>query len=211
MGSPISPVIANIFMEHFEKEALRKAPKKPEVWFRYVDDTFVIWRHGRSELRKFLIHLNKQHPNIRFTIDIEENGKLPFLDVLVSKEANGTLGHQVYRKTTHTDRYLHAESHHHPAQKQSVINSLVHRAFAISDRGHLRTEINHLKQALQNNEHDKKDITKIINKHTNKTTAPNTQIDDRTLTILPYIKGTTDRIGRILNKHNIRTIYKPRR
>ena len=209
MGSPISPVIANIFMEHFEKEALRKAPNKPEVWFRYVDDTFVIWRHGRSELRKFLIHLNKQHPNIRFTIDIEENGKLPFLDVLVSKEANGTLGHQVYRKTTHTDRYLHAESHHHPAQKQSVINSLVHRAFAISDRGHLRTEINHLKQALQNNGHDKKDITKIINKHTNKTTAPNTQTDDRTLTILPYVKGTTDRIGRILNKHNIRTIYKP--
>ncbi|XP_011069268.1 PREDICTED: uncharacterized protein LOC105155067 [Acromyrmex echinatior] len=106
MGSPISPVIANIFMEHFEKEALKKAPKKPEVWFRYVDDTFVIWRHGRSELRKFLIHLNKQHPNIRFTIDIEENGKLPFLDVLVSKETNGTLGHQVYRKTTRTDTYM---------------------------------------------------------------------------------------------------------
>ncbi|XP_018372103.1 PREDICTED: uncharacterized protein LOC108766985 [Trachymyrmex cornetzi] len=50
MGSPISPVIANIFMEHFEKETLGKTPKKPEVWFRYVDDTFVIWRHGRAEL-----------------------------------------------------------------------------------------------------------------------------------------------------------------
>ncbi|XP_011064502.1 PREDICTED: uncharacterized protein LOC105152108 [Acromyrmex echinatior] len=57
MGSPIS-VIANIFMEHFEKEALRKTFKKFEVWFRYVDDTFVIWRHGRAELRKFLTFLN---------------------------------------------------------------------------------------------------------------------------------------------------------
>ncbi|XP_018307957.1 uncharacterized protein [Mycetomoellerius zeteki] len=105
MGSPISPVIANIFMEHFEKEALGKTPKKPEVWFRYVDDTFVIWRHGRADLRKFLIFLNKQHPNSHFTMDIEENGKLPFLDVLVSKKADGTLGyHQVYRKPTHTDR-----------------------------------------------------------------------------------------------------------
>ena len=45
MSSPISPV-ANIFIEHFEKEALRKILKKPEVWFRYVDNTFVIWRHG---------------------------------------------------------------------------------------------------------------------------------------------------------------------
>ena len=42
MGSPISPVIANIFMEHFEKEALRKTFKKPKVWFHYVDDTFMI-------------------------------------------------------------------------------------------------------------------------------------------------------------------------
>ena len=73
MGSPISPIIANIFMEHFEKEASRKTLKKPEVWFYYVDDTFVIWRHGRAELRKFLIFLNNQHLNIHFTIDIEEN------------------------------------------------------------------------------------------------------------------------------------------
>jgi len=120
MGSPISPVIADIFVEHFEKEALQKAPKKPEVWFRYVDDTFVIWRHGRAELRKFLIFLNNQHPNIRFTMDIEENKKLPFLDVLVTKKADNTLDHQMYRKPTHTDTYLHAESYHHPAQNSQL-------------------------------------------------------------------------------------------
>ncbi|XP_018309188.1 uncharacterized protein [Mycetomoellerius zeteki] len=209
MGSLISPVIANIFMEHFEKEALRKTPKKPEVRF-YVDDTFVIRRHGRTELHKFLIFLNKQHPNIHFTMDIEENGKIPLLDILVSKKADGTLGHQVYRKPTHTDRYRHAESHHHPAQKQSAINSLVHRAFT-SDKEHLQTELNHLKLALQKNGHDKKDITKIINKHANKTTVPDTQPDERILSILPFVKRTTDRIGRILNKHNIRTIFKPNR
>jgi len=94
----------NIFIEHFEEEVLRKTlekfTKKPEVWFRYIDNTFVIWRHGTAELRKFLIFLNNQHPNIHFTIDIEDNGKLPFLDVLVSKK-DGTLGHQVYRKLTH--------------------------------------------------------------------------------------------------------------
>jgi len=73
MGSPISSVIANIFMEHFEKEVLKKTFKKPEVWFRYVDDIFVIWRYGRTELHKFLIFLNNQHPNIHFTIDVEEN------------------------------------------------------------------------------------------------------------------------------------------
>ena len=92
IGSPISPVIANIFMEHFEKEALRKTTKKSKVWFRYIDDTFVIWKH--EELHKFLIFLNNQHPNIYFIIDIKENGKLPFLDVLVSKKVNGILSYQ---------------------------------------------------------------------------------------------------------------------
>jgi len=58
MGSPISPVITNIFMGHFEKEVLRKTFKKSEIWFRYIDDTFVIWRHGRAELRKSFIFLN---------------------------------------------------------------------------------------------------------------------------------------------------------
>jgi len=70
---------------------------------------------------------------------------------------------------------LHAESHH-PTQKQSAINSLVHRAFIISDKEHLQMELNHLKQALQENGYDKKDINKIINKHTSKTMNPNTQL-----------------------------------
>ncbi|KAG5339443.1 ALF aldolase, partial [Acromyrmex heyeri] len=58
---------------------------------------------------------------------------------------------------------------------------------------------------------DKKDITKIINKHANKTTVTISDIqpDERILSILPYIKGITNRIDRILNKHNIRIIFKP--
>ena len=82
----------NLKTEQFK---IRKTLKKPKVWFHYVNDTFVIWRHGRAELRIFFIFLNNQHSNIHFTIDIEENEKFPFLDVLVSKKANDTLGHQV--------------------------------------------------------------------------------------------------------------------
>jgi hypothetical protein len=43
MGSPLSPVIADFFMEHFEETVLDGAIHKPLCWFRYVDDTFVIW------------------------------------------------------------------------------------------------------------------------------------------------------------------------
>jgi len=63
---------------------------------------------------------------------------------------------------TYTDSYLHAESH--SAQRQSAINLLVHITFTISDKEYLEAELNHLKQILQKNGHDKRDINKIISK-----------------------------------------------
>jgi len=37
-------------------------------WFRYVDDTFVIWPHGKEKLTEFLNHLSRLHTNIQVTI-----------------------------------------------------------------------------------------------------------------------------------------------
>ena len=70
-------------------------------------------------------------------MELEENGSIPFLDILISKRNDGTLSHQVHRKKTHTDRYLHAKSHHHLAQKIGVINTLVTQAMRLSDEEHI--------------------------------------------------------------------------
>ena len=64
-------------------------------------------------------------------MEIEENMSIPFLDVLVTIKEDGTLGHQVFKKKTHTDSYLHAESYHHPAQKFGVLNTLAVRVLKI--------------------------------------------------------------------------------
>ncbi|XP_011868909.1 PREDICTED: uncharacterized protein LOC105562568 [Vollenhovia emeryi] len=215
MGSPISPIIANIFMEHFKNEILKKAPLKPSTWFRYVDDTFVIWNHGRETLPQFLTFINSQHPNIQFTIEIEQNSQIPFLDVLVCRNEDGTLGHNVYRKPTHTDRYLHANSHHHPAQKNSVINSLVHRALSISEPAALDGKLNHLHRALTRNGYSSRNINRTIQKLTNTepslndTRMPEAEKEKKKTVVLPHLRGTMDRISRVLSKHNIKVIFKP--
>ena len=150
MGSPFSPVIANFFMENFEKKAIEQATHKPVRWFRYVDDTFVIWPHGQEKLTEFLNHLNRLHNKIKFTMQKEE-GHLPFLDIDIYRKTDGSLGHKVYRKPTHTNLYLHQNSHHHPATKQSVLASLIRRAKALCDQDSLTQELEFLTIVFNDN------------------------------------------------------------
>ena len=67
MDSPLFLVIADFFMEGFENQAIEQVAHKPVCWFRYVDDTFVIWPHGQEKLTEFLNHLNGLHNKMQFT------------------------------------------------------------------------------------------------------------------------------------------------
>ena len=111
MGSPLSPVVANLFMEDFEIRALNPSPNPQGIWLRFVDNTFVI--HRAEQTQQFLTHLNSLDPNMLFTTKSpDQQGFIPFLDTLTSQGPNSTLITTVYRKPTHTDQYLHWESHH---------------------------------------------------------------------------------------------------
>ncbi|XP_026326149.1 uncharacterized protein LOC113234841 [Hyposmocoma kahamanoa] len=143
MGSPIAPVVANIFMEWFEDTALVNISFEPRYWWRYVDDVFAIMPKEGAE--SLLAHLNSVHPKITFTVECEQNGVLPFFDVLVRREHNGRLSHAVYQKATHTDRYLRADSHHHPAHLASVLRTLINRALKLCDPDYIDAELNHVK------------------------------------------------------------------
>lgn len=83
MGSPLSPVLANIFMKKFEEYILKNCILKPKVWLRYVDDIFVVWPHGLEELKIFENYINSLHQKIKFTMELENNCELAFLDILM--------------------------------------------------------------------------------------------------------------------------------
>ena len=67
MGSPLSPIVANIFMENFENKALETAPHPPSLWRRFVDDTFVILEAQYKD--EFFHHINSLDENIKFTAE----------------------------------------------------------------------------------------------------------------------------------------------
>ena len=58
MGTRVAPTYANIFMSDFEQKFVYTYRLQPEVWLRYIDDVFMLWLHGATELEKFLEYLN---------------------------------------------------------------------------------------------------------------------------------------------------------
>lgn len=139
MGSPLSPVIPNMFMKLFESMAIKQVVDKP-FWVHYMDNTFVIWPHNERKLEKFLEHLSTQRDPIEFTMELESDGVIPFLDVNVGRE-KGRLRTSVHRKKTHTDRYLHFNSNHYPQTKTGIISCLRDHAEKICDETSLKDEL----------------------------------------------------------------------
>ncbi len=71
---------------------------------------------------------NRALKNIKFTSEIESNiGEMTFLDIYIFRK-NGKLETKVYRKPTHSNRYLNFHSYHSIENKKSVIRTLAHRA-----------------------------------------------------------------------------------
>ena len=105
IGSPVSPILDNIYMEYLVDRALRTAQNPPSLWKRYTDDTFVI--HYKEQREQFLQHFNSIDNAIQLTVeDTMENGSIAFLDI-VTPEHKGMLSTSVYRTPTNTEQYQH--------------------------------------------------------------------------------------------------------
>ena len=135
---------------------------RPTLWKRYIDDTFCIWEHGKEDLDKFLNTLNAYDHNIKFTMELEEAGRLAFLDVMCLKKAT-KIETTIYRKPTTTFQLLHSSSSHNIAQKEGVIQCLVHRALNICSANRLDEELKLLNEIFLANGYKKETIERRMN------------------------------------------------
>ena len=111
----------------------------------------------------------------------------------------------VYRKPTHTDRYLNYTTFHHPAIKSFVCRTLVHRAHSICDDESIEKELDHIKGVLKNNGFPDKKI--ILNAPKPKSKIHNNSTDLVKRVCLPYIGPPSHRIERILHSNNIKVYH----
>ena len=152
MGLPQSPAFANIFLAHHEQSWIGNCPSdfKPVFYRRYVDDTFVLFK-DKSHAPLFLDYLNRQHANINFTMETEENNSLAFLDVNVKRNDN-KFDTSVFRKSTFSGLGISFFSFCPSRFKINSITTLLHRAFNVcSSYQHLHEEFEFLCNFFCNN------------------------------------------------------------
>ena len=148
-SSIVSVVVAEIVMQNIEEQALATYSETLRLRPGYVDDT--ITAVHKNKIDEFHEHLNKQNTSIQFTKEIEENGKIPSLDCLVTRE-NNTLRTTVYRKPTHTDRLLDQTSYNPTSQKTTTVRTLTRRAQNVCDsQNSLTDETKHLNTVFTKN------------------------------------------------------------
>ena len=151
-----------------------------------------------------MIHLNSQHPRIKFTTEQEKDKKLAFLDTEVHRKMDGTTKISIYRKPTHTDQYLDWNSNHHISQKAGIFKTFQHRIDTlITEEEDKETERKHVKKALKRCGHP--------NWTMNRKERPKNKEKMETIKkiSIPYVKGVSERISRTLRRYKIGTIHKP--
>ena len=74
MGKKFAPSYANLFMAQWENTALDKCYQKPKMYFRYLDDIWILWDHGETQFQTFFDILNTHSPAIRLSARVENSG-----------------------------------------------------------------------------------------------------------------------------------------
>ena len=207
MRSLVSVVIANLVMEDVEERALATFHSPPRFWKRYVDNTCTAL--PRDMVKSFHSHLNNIEPCMQFTVEEESEDRiLPFLDVELCRESDGTVTTSVYRKTTHTNQYLSFASHHPVTHKGAVVSTLMSRANTLSSSGLQRVEEEKkIVDALKENGYP----SRFIRKHSCPT-RHRQEVDvrkPRTTVTLPYINGLSEAVRRILTQLDIKVVFRP--
>ena len=162
MRSPLGPILANIFVGFHERRLFDRFPQ-PFIYLRYVDDTFVSFT-SRSDALVFFDTLNQLHSSLSFTMEEENNGQLPFLDVLVERCDSSFLT-SIYRKPTFTGLYLDWHYFASKSRKLNLIRCLSYRALNIFSDCKIENELKAIKDIFIDNGYPE-DVIDINIKHT---------------------------------------------
>jgi hypothetical protein len=210
MGSSLSPKLASFFMLHLENKVKRQK-WFPRVYIRYVDDIFAVVK--KNDVEKIRENLSSQFDSINFTVEMEDNNQIPFLDILVKREEEN-LSFSIYRKPTSTQLFIQNESNHSKQHKMAAFNSMFNRLLSIPMKTEdFEKEKEYIFQTGKINGYSKTQLDKLLRKHVRKREIQNLtsleiiEQDAPKFISLPFVPPLTYKLDNELRKYGFKVAY----
>ena len=210
MGGPVSAVVANLVMEYVEGKILNSLKCKIGFYKRFMDDCITCFPQN---LQVYILeHFNAFHPKIQFTIEVEKNKSLDFLDMTLDHKNGPKIRTKWYQKPTSSGRYLSyfSEVPHH--WKVNVVNNLFQRAIRLSDKCYRPESMKRAYDLLLNNEYPPGLLKKLSRKceyrcETEGRRQPTQKIDPSRLIKVPYVRGLSEKLKKCWQPYNFQPVF----
>lgn len=214
MGNPLSPLLAEIFVDNLEKQIFNHPLSKRFLyWHRYVDDIITCFSGTNRQLDQFLSFINNLHPKIKFTVELEDNKSINFLDLTITNK-NDSHEFSIFHKPSHTDTVIHNKSNHPYSHKMASFNSFVHRLLNVPlSSENYKKELNIIKQVAVNNGYNAGMVDDLVKKKAYKKAinlvypTTNNTLDQKFKSIT-YTGNITKKISKTLSKNKIKTAFR---
>jgi len=209
IGKSISGPMAGIYLRWFEYTFIRNSEFNSQIllWKRMRDDVLIVWKKCVSfDLQDLKTYLNSIEERVQWTMDLEERRQLPFTDILISRKDDKLIT-KVYRKATHTNKYINWRSCNAKEVLIGTMKTLIFRAYKLCDLPEdLNEELLFLKDTFIANDFPPKVVDRVFASYKPDQKEENEQFD-YTLTV-PFIPGFSENLKRELRKLGVRVAFR---
>jgi hypothetical protein len=160
MGSPLSSILAEVFLQDLKQNRLKHLLENKKI----VDNIFIIYDQRKITSQTILEDFNIQHKDQNFTIYNEINDQITYLDLNLTNK-RGQIKMEIYRKPTTTDVMINNSSYHPQEHKLAAIKSWIHRLIMLHlNENNKRKELNTIINIALNNGYKENDILTLYNR-----------------------------------------------
>jgi len=208
MGSPLSPIIADLVLRDLERKAIEKLPISLPIYYRYVDD--ILLAAPTNQLENILTVFNSFHNRLQFTLEISSNDMINFLDVTIFLDDRKIMFDR-FEKATNTGRYINFHSQHPISHKRGIVYGLIDRILLLSHPSFHEKNIKNTVHILLNNCYPLPFIFATINKrlktlmnrrlHNVKKKSEVLETTQKNFFTIPYLKSISESFLPVIKKH----------
>jgi hypothetical protein len=98
MGAPTSSILSEVYLQNLEHNSIFKIMMEQKIvaYFRYVDDILIVYDKDKTNISHMLDLFNNLHPKLKFTMELEEDMSINFLDITIHRLPTGVYA-SIYR------------------------------------------------------------------------------------------------------------------